>query len=730
MASAEIERLNYFERQYLSWKDFLADQSYHIEMRRRHERSHHLWGIVFGLQITQDQVSKEWAVQPGMAVDAYGREMFVATPEPLDTTAIANYLAGQALPLNLKVWIAYDPEKSTPPAPGWQVCGAGTQYTRVDEGFQLLYKDVQDIFPLGDLPSTWPQVYNDLPDDAKTAPWPVYLGTVTWGPDPNNPATNTITAVNAPDPDQRDRRYIDIVAAEVLAPVQGIDGKGPGKIKMKSADLSLPDPLPAGNAGITVEIFGSLTVDRDVEIHGSLNVDQDATAHTLMTKSGHVVTKNPDGGLYIDSGPATAAKTAGVWFMSDQALGDDSTSTVLMRLTDAGNLGIGTQTPSSVLEINGDLALDQIASGAAKTLAANATMIWNDGSFLRLNENLDKSRLVNGVLVAGMLGVGTEKPNRPLSIVPIGGNQELVSFQDTSGNTVWHINQHLGGTSALNFVETNVADGRLFLQAGGNVGINTTSPRGTLDVNGSAWHLGRIGALNFPPDTGYPGGWGGGVHTWDLYAEGSVGAGGGGALAAVIDRNGFGKFTTSVQLGPINAPLTSINSGGDASFGGPVTVDRLLTPGQPDNGKGTVNCGTLNCGTVNCVTVNKIFNTFRIDHPLDASKHLVHAAMEGPENAVFYRGQAILAEGEATIELPDYFEALTHPTGRTVLLTPIYEKGSKVSQLASSEVTQGRFTVTAATRANPAQKFFWEVKAIRSDVTNLVVTQPKPAAKG
>src|SRR5262249_31006924 len=187
------------------------------------------WGIVFGLEITQDPVSGEWSVQPGMAVDAYGREIFVPTPEALDTTAIANYLASQGLPALLKVWIAYDPEKSTPPPPGWQVCVAGTKYTRIDEAFQILYKNVQDVFPKGDDPSKWPPVYLDLPDDPKTNPWPVYLGTLTWDVDPTNPPNPTITSVVHPDPaDKRDRRYIDIVAAEVLAPV--------GKIKMKSAD--------------------------------------------------------------------------------------------------------------------------------------------------------------------------------------------------------------------------------------------------------------------------------------------------------------------------------------------------------------------------------------------------------------------------------------------------------------------------------------------------------------
>ena len=59
---------------------------------------------------------------------------------------------------------------------------------------------------------------------------------------------------------------------------------------------------------------------------------------------------------------------------------------------------------------------------------------------------------------------------------------DVLAFEDSTGTIKWHWNMLSTG---LNFVESNVADYRLFLQAGGKVGINTNTPTATLDVTGS-----------------------------------------------------------------------------------------------------------------------------------------------------------------------------------------------------------------------------------------------------
>lgn len=129
-------------------------------------------------------------------------------------------------------------------------------------------------------------------------------------------------------------------------------------------------------------------------------------------------------------------------------------------------------------------------------------------------------------------------------------------------------------------------------------------------------------------------------------------------------------------------------------------------------------------------TINASTKNFLINHPLYPETHeLVHSTLEGPEIAVFYRGEAELSGGETRITLPAYFEALTRKENRTVLLTPKFEEGIKVSTLAASEVKDGKFTVKMIDSNNPSQKFYWEVKAIRADVGILEVERKKVSVK-
>jgi len=62
--------------------------------------------------------------------------------------------------------------------------------------------------------------------------------------------------------------------------------------------------------------------------------------------------------------------------------------------------------------------------------------------------------------------------------------------------------------------------------------------------------------------------------------------------------------------------------------------------------------------------------SFIMEHPTKGRHWLRHGATESPVSGIEYWGEVTLsAEGEATVELPEYFEALAKPEGRTVLVT-------------------------------------------------------------
>ncbi|MCX5706228.1 MAG: hypothetical protein NTW13_00895 [Candidatus Omnitrophica bacterium] len=117
---------------------------------------------------------------------------------------------------------------------------------------------------------------------------------------------------------------------------------------------------------------------------------------------------------------------------------------------------------------------------------------------------------------------------------------------------------------------------------------------------------------------------------------------------------------------------------------------------------------------------------FIISHPLATNKYLIHITLEGPENAVFYRGTAKLTNGFVEVSLPDYFEAFTREKGRSVLITPKFNSlDEPVSLCAASSVKNRKFIIRGIDKNNPSQEFYWEVKAVRKDVSPLLVEPDK-----
>src|SRR5689334_14212883 len=68
-----IKRLKYYNGQFLQEPDFTAEQEYHLDRQRRHNRQLHTPGIANGLAVTAGTTSVQ--IAPGTAIDGEGRQL-------------------------------------------------------------------------------------------------------------------------------------------------------------------------------------------------------------------------------------------------------------------------------------------------------------------------------------------------------------------------------------------------------------------------------------------------------------------------------------------------------------------------------------------------------------------------------------------------------------------------------------------------------------------------------
>ncbi len=137
-----------------------------------------------------------------------------------------------------------------------------------------------------------------------------------------------------------------------------------------------------------------------------------------------------------------------------------------------GNIGIGTVAPAGAVSIKSK----DVNQGTLSFFTPASADVEYDGGADKVFVFKDSQ---NGrtSFMQTQLGVGTVTPRNPFAVRATGAAEELVSFETAAGATRWHVNQALPGTAGgLNFAETNVADGRLFLENGGRVGIGTAKP--------------------------------------------------------------------------------------------------------------------------------------------------------------------------------------------------------------------------------------------------------------
>ena len=165
-----IDRIRYYDGEFLRAFDFSEEQTYHMEMRRRLNRYLHLCGIVQGLNLVIPSGSTDVSIMPGLAIDALGREIYVYTPYTLgDGDVTTNRITNAG---TYDVWLRYQKSPGTPPSSGYGNCNQANQYTRWLESFSV------SLLPSPSNPFTTPGFAATDTDDPSQDQVGVLLGTV------------------------------------------------------------------------------------------------------------------------------------------------------------------------------------------------------------------------------------------------------------------------------------------------------------------------------------------------------------------------------------------------------------------------------------------------------------------------------------------------------------------------------------------------------------------------
>jgi hypothetical protein len=136
----------------------------------------------------------------------------------------------------------------------------------------------------------------------------------------------------------------------------------------------------------------------------------------------------------------------------------------VMTWRDNGNVGIGTTGPNYPLEVvSSDTPLRSRSTGSGIGVYASSSSGF--GVYSDAPKNF----------MGGLTGFGQTNPTHRITVNGAIGLQQ-------SGTTKYHLNYYNNG---FNISETNVADYRLYIKAGGNVGIGTSNPTAKLHVAGT-----------------------------------------------------------------------------------------------------------------------------------------------------------------------------------------------------------------------------------------------------
>ncbi len=380
------------------------------------------------------------------------------------------------------------------------------------------------------------------------------------------------------------------------------------------------------------------------------------------------------------------AGTANGTLTNTTAVGADATAgqnnTLILGITNSTpgsefvNVGVGTETPRSILE--------------ASLSAANAL-----GPVLTLTNSVG-----NGGFGESSIDFNTYLPSTTGTYNP---SSRIEAVDDGRyGDSIWFLSNN--DTTTAGF------------------------PNGGLQLNMNIGSNGRVGIGGGDPDAND---FSEHLVVTAMISDGSTQEDA--AIGAFGETNGSGNGSSGIYS--VGGESMGTGNGGDGGYfvGGSVSVtgtgaagDGILAESGAAGPAGNGYAGYFLGDVAVSGTLFAAAKDFKIDHPLDpANKYLVHASVESSEMMNIYSGNVTTDElGLATVVLPDWFQAENGDF--RYQLTVI---GGRFAQaIVSKEIADNQFTIsTNATNV----KVSWQVTAVRQDAYAkahpMVVEQVKPA---
>lgn len=243
-----IARVQYRQQHILQAADLNAEQDYRLAAQHRHLIGQHSWGIVHGLclQLRPDG----FIVQPGYAIDGFGRELALMRPR-LIAWATDTYQLLERSP-DIDVWLMYMPGIDENMAASWRTCEASPStriYAHVDVLLSAANISADQAKPANPdayappcVPSDLltPKPHDSLPDELPA--WPIYLGRLRHvEKSKDNPDGISLEYAG--------RRYAGLVAATLISASRIAVAENP-------AQLAAHDPTPVPSAQLTARQAG------------------------------------------------------------------------------------------------------------------------------------------------------------------------------------------------------------------------------------------------------------------------------------------------------------------------------------------------------------------------------------------------------------------------------------------------------------------------------------------